>query len=113
MPRKRSCCIVPGPCGIRRACRSQRSNYGSSKDRKSTRLNSSHLVISYAVFCLKKKRDVAQIVVIFMMGRVIAGACEQKLCFDRSLIVNLLPSVLALVVERLVAFGASLRHTRL
>src|SRR5256885_13183514 len=26
-------------------------------DRKSTRLNSSHLVISYAVFCLKKKRE--------------------------------------------------------
>src|SRR5256885_11018832 len=28
----------------------------ASKDRKSTRLNSSHLVISYAVFCLKKKK---------------------------------------------------------
>src|SRR5256885_11851663 len=28
-------------------------------DRKSTRLNSSHLVISYAVFCLKKKTDMA------------------------------------------------------
>src|SRR5256885_2742826 len=28
------------------------------KDRKSTRLNSSHLVISYAVFCLKKKNYV-------------------------------------------------------
>src|SRR5256885_9745795 len=27
------------------------------QDRKSTRLNSSHLVISYAVFCLKKKND--------------------------------------------------------
>src|SRR5256885_6433699 len=27
-----------------------------SLDRKSTRLNSSHLVISYAVFCLKKKK---------------------------------------------------------
>src|SRR2546426_4869319 len=27
-----------------------------TRDRKSTRLNSSHLVISYAVFCLKKKR---------------------------------------------------------
>src|SRR5688500_19529821 len=27
------------------------------QDRKSTRLNSSHLVISYAVFCLKKKRN--------------------------------------------------------
>src|SRR5256885_8653293 len=28
----------------------------SQGDRKSTRLNSSHLVISYAVFCLKKKK---------------------------------------------------------
>src|SRR2546426_5739877 len=28
---------------------------GGHQDRKSTRLNSSHLVISYAVFCLKKK----------------------------------------------------------
>src|SRR5438034_2944199 len=27
------------------------------KDRKSTRLNSSHTVISYAVFCLKKKKE--------------------------------------------------------
>src|SRR5256885_11560425 len=37
----------------------QRSLMGSplySGDRKSTRLNSSHLVISYAVFCLKKKK---------------------------------------------------------
>src|SRR2546426_7426670 len=30
---------------------------GSRGDRKSTRLNSSHLVISYAVFCLKKKNN--------------------------------------------------------
>src|SRR5256885_6893058 len=29
---------------------------GPTPDRKSTRLNSSHLVISYAVFCLKKKK---------------------------------------------------------
>src|SRR5688500_19853904 len=29
---------------------------GRMADRKSTRLNSSHLVISYAVFCLKKKK---------------------------------------------------------
>src|SRR5688500_19554729 len=28
-----------------------------ARDRKSTRLNSSHLVISYAVFCLKKKKE--------------------------------------------------------
>src|SRR5437764_13187260 len=30
---------------------------GSYKDRKSTRLNSSHRCISYAVFCLKKKKN--------------------------------------------------------
>src|SRR6266850_421390 len=29
----------------------------AARDRKSTRLNSSHLVISYAVFCLKKKKN--------------------------------------------------------
>src|SRR5256885_11192121 len=32
-------------------------NLEVSLDRKSTRLNSSHLVISYAVFCLKKKKS--------------------------------------------------------
>src|SRR2546426_10642300 len=31
--------------------------FGMQGDRKSTRLNSSHLVISYAVFCLKKKNN--------------------------------------------------------
>src|SRR5204863_5191454 len=30
--------------------------FGNVKDRKSTRLNSSHVEISYAVFCLKKKK---------------------------------------------------------
>src|SRR5256885_12551970 len=33
-----------------------RENRHVAQDRKSTRLNSSHLVISYAVFCLKKKK---------------------------------------------------------
>src|SRR5256885_7915969 len=45
-----------------RLCFSERSpviRRGSVKDRKSTRLNSSHLVISYAVFCLKKKKTTA------------------------------------------------------
>src|SRR5690625_5998936 len=32
--------------------------HASSSDRKSTRLNSSHVAISYAVFCLKKKIQV-------------------------------------------------------
>src|SRR5260221_9661047 len=39
--------VVPEPDGIQRGL--------SYQDRKSTRLNSSHTVISYAVFCLKKK----------------------------------------------------------
>src|SRR5947208_6706835 len=34
-----------------------RGNVFSSRDRKSTRLNSSHQIISYAVFCLQKKND--------------------------------------------------------
>src|SRR5256885_10025668 len=45
-------------CGMR-STRSWRRSFGSTMgraDRKSTRLNSSHLVISYAVFCLKKNK---------------------------------------------------------
>src|SRR5258708_31783320 len=34
----------------------QRETGQSKRDRKSTRLNSSHQIISYAVFCLKKKK---------------------------------------------------------
>src|SRR2546422_2062968 len=44
---------------IRRRARSARSGAatpGARRDRKSTRLNSSHGYISYAVFCLKKKK---------------------------------------------------------
>src|SRR5260221_9125015 len=38
--------------------RSKRSTpFARLQDRKSTRLNSSHTVISYAVFCLKKKKN--------------------------------------------------------
>src|SRR2546426_1240743 len=40
----------------RRARQHHRGRGALRRDRKSTRLNSSHLVISYAVFCLKKKK---------------------------------------------------------
>src|SRR5436190_3894617 len=45
--RRRGACLCqpPSPCGDE-----------PRRDRKSTRLNSSHTVISYAVFCLKKKK---------------------------------------------------------
>src|SRR5258708_18997634 len=34
-------------------------DFDVAEDRKSTRLNSSHQIISYAVFCLKKKKTIA------------------------------------------------------
>src|SRR5438445_1744655 len=37
--------------------RGERDDHAAEGDRKSTRLNSSHANISYAVFCLKKKKD--------------------------------------------------------
>src|SRR5262245_64351544 len=59
--------VVPGytPHTSSRSCalRLERTSPGAklanitAVDRKSTRLNSSHLGISYAVFCLKKKKD--------------------------------------------------------
>src|ERR1035438_6154796 len=39
----------------RAPARNRRTDWKDQSDRKSTRLNSSHLGISYAVFCLKKK----------------------------------------------------------
>src|SRR2546426_4816200 len=44
-------------------------------DRKSTRLNSSHLVISYAVFCLKKKNNVD---VIDNITQIRHNACSEQ-----------------------------------
>src|SRR5256885_4232786 len=48
-----------GPAGAERARQRARRMEDPRRrtDRKSTRLNSSHLVISYAVFCLKKKKS--------------------------------------------------------
>src|SRR5437660_7639500 len=40
----------------RRCTNDLREREGCEQDRKSTRLNSSHVAISYAVFCLKKKK---------------------------------------------------------
>src|SRR5256885_12788943 len=54
--RERTCCARRA--GIVSACGGVKRGWErTAGDRKSTRLNSSHLVISYAVFCLKKKKD--------------------------------------------------------
>src|SRR6266446_2327708 len=44
--------VFEGGCG-----KGRHTAIVAARDRKSTRLNSSHLVISYAVFCLKKKKN--------------------------------------------------------
>src|SRR5262245_64550011 len=65
--RRREAAVLPDGGGLRRlpqpyrqrdrpAARLPRGG-GRARDRKSTRLNSSHLGISYAVFCLKKKKN--------------------------------------------------------
>src|SRR5438034_2832811 len=45
------------PCGKRTGAAFSQGSPVGKEDRKSTRLNSSHTVISYAVFCLKKKKE--------------------------------------------------------
>src|SRR5256885_7580646 len=49
--------LGPGPAQPLGGLRAYPPPYQLEQDRKSTRLNSSHLVISYAVFCLKKKKN--------------------------------------------------------
>src|SRR6266540_3141775 len=51
------CCLAPYLERLwRRFCTPTASRGPRTRDRKSTRLNSSHITISYAVFCLKKKK---------------------------------------------------------
>src|SRR2546429_6554204 len=52
--RRDGCADEQGP-GARRCGTEEPGGAGGARDRKSTRLNSSHGYISYAVFCLKKK----------------------------------------------------------
>src|SRR5690242_21027487 len=51
----------PPPQPGRRSSSSGRAVPTTRRDRKSTRLNSSHMSISYAVFCLKKKTNIMQL----------------------------------------------------
>src|SRR5256885_3591601 len=53
------------------------SGIGAALDRKSTRLNSSHLVISYAVFCLKKKKKSA-IRVVQTLARLLGRSSPRR-----------------------------------
>src|SRR5260221_10259985 len=70
----------------------------SDTDRKSTRLNSSHTVISYAVFCLKKKKRIINRSRCFNVRKMVFILCYLmkyillKLVYIMSLIVMILDS---------------------
>src|SRR5258708_18905877 len=53
--------------------------YSQMADRKSTRLNSSHQIISYAVFCLKKKNQTGNARKFTPEGQILAEA-RQAVC---------------------------------
>src|SRR3712207_7529724 len=64
--RQPSVVVVPERCGVahppgsagQARVRGEEGQLVGGQDRKSTRLNSSHANISYAVFCLKKKKNI-------------------------------------------------------
>src|SRR3712207_8099934 len=51
-----------------------------AQDRKSTRLNSSHANISYAVFCLKKKLQLLSIICAFCFSALLFYLYDQQIC---------------------------------
>src|SRR3712207_7944548 len=57
--------VVGDVVGLRSSCGCSRAER-NEKDRKSTRLNSSHANISYAVFCLKKKKKISTPVLLLL-----------------------------------------------
>src|SRR5205807_443533 len=67
------------------------------RDRKSTRLNSSHLVISYAVFCLKKKKNLGGF---FMVRSYYPSECHADY-FDFERIEALKPAIEACGISTL------------
>src|SRR6202047_3912035 len=58
----------------------EQRSFGGSKDRKSTRLNSSHRTISYAVFCLKKKKKRPHTRSVALIRCAICARAESRLC---------------------------------
>src|SRR2546428_8975013 len=69
--------IVAEP-SLRRGSASVHIAAGADGDRKSTRLNSSHDQISYAVFCLKKKKTYIHSIYSAVISFSTIAACDMK-----------------------------------
>src|SRR3989442_6120297 len=63
--------------GFQRLRAVEHEAHGFGPDRKSTRLNSSHVRISYAVFCLKKKRPKA-----LLVSTTLSLRSSWTICYD-------------------------------
>src|SRR5262245_64778502 len=84
------------------------------EDRKSTRLNSSHLGISYAVFCLKKKikREHQSVGGVMVAGIIATGACGDVLIIVSSPATDTIAEKIGHVLGDLNRFGALLGRAR-
>src|SRR5437660_7808619 len=67
-PRTSTAPSCSGEYGVKIVVSRSAETFASIGDRKSTRLNSSHVAISYAVFCLKKKKN--NIVNLQLLGKI-------------------------------------------
>src|SRR5260221_6670119 len=70
--------ISPPAVQLRRAGPAHAGPHADPGDRKSTRLNSSHTVISYAVFCLKKQKTISHAM---LTSDCQVGCCATYRCF--------------------------------
>src|SRR5256885_3683218 len=85
--------------GCSRNCR-RTSSMIAPADRKSTRLNSSHLVISYAVFCLKKKNNSHISIDVTFYYAVFGAAADDRLAANlRSLYFHASPPSVIILLK--------------
>src|ERR1035438_1155473 len=71
-------------------------------DRKSTRLNSSHLGISYAVFCLKKEEHTSELQSLrHLVCRLLLEKKRSPVCTDTSIGITLVPPYVPLFLDLL------------
>src|SRR3712207_7652393 len=73
---------------------------GNGSDRKSTRLNSSHANISYAVFCLKKNKTVLPPTVVSQLAQCAHAICPQLIATRTFTLLRFPAQLSARVIEQ-------------